>query len=128
MRKTLGTVLVVGALVATSGVANAARGESTITLDRHNPYAIGEVVTFTSSTTLSDRPWETARCFQNGALVYFESHPAYWPNRSSDPGEFTVGPTDLWAAGAANCVADLQVIGKNGALRTVASVGFLVAG
>lgn len=127
MRKTLLAALFVGVL-AVPGIANAARGESVITLDRHNPYAIGEVVTFSSSTTLSDHPWETVRCLQGGEQVFYESHPAYWPNATADPGEFTLGPTDLWSSGAAECVAELRVIGKNGSLRTVASVGFAVAG
>jgi hypothetical protein len=128
MRKTLLAALFVGVVAVAPGAANAAKGDSVITLDRHNPYAIGEVVTFSSSTTLSDRPWETARCFKEGEQVYYESHPAYWPNRGDDPGEFTLGPTDLWSSGGASCVAELRVIGKNGALRTVASVDFVVAG
>jgi hypothetical protein len=77
---------------------------------------------------LSDHPWETVRCYQGGDLVLFDSHPAYWPNQSNDPGEFTLGPTARWTSGGADCVVSLEVATKNGSMRAVASTPFVVLG
>jgi hypothetical protein len=138
MRKTLALVLLAGlvAMLPTLS-ANAAPGgkgpkpstgtSATLTIDQSAPYHLGDVVTFTPSTTATDRPWERLQCYQNGFQVLNESHVDYWPNALDDPGAFALGPTDLWAAGDATCVATLQMNTKQG-MKALATVSFSVLG
>lgn len=135
MRKAFALLLFAGLVSVLPTAAHAARGgngpttgsTSTVTIDQPGPYQVGDRVTFTPSTTATAKPWEKVQCFQNGALVMNESHPDYWPNTLDDPGEFVLGPTDLWTSGGANCVATLQMNTKQG-MKPLATVSFAVAG
>jgi hypothetical protein len=100
------------------GGAAAASGAST------DPW-FGEQVTFdvhTSSTT----PTVVAECYQDKTLVYAESH-GFWDG-SMFGTIFTLGPTDRWSGGAADCSARLVDYsrGKNG--QTLATTTFHVTG
>jgi hypothetical protein len=46
--------------------------------------------------------WTHAKCYQNGVLVY-EQYRKYDTTKTAT---FTLGPTPMWTAGAASCVAE----------------------
>lgn len=58
-----------------------------------------------ASTTLAHGgtgTWVHAKCYQNGAVVY-EQYVQYDANGTAT---LTLGPTPMWAAGAASCVGE----------------------
>jgi hypothetical protein len=137
MRKTavmsvllLGTALALvpaSAEAAKGGGGATTGGASSVRIDQPGPYSIGDVVTFTGSTTSTTKPWEQVMCYQGGVRVLFESHPDYVPNSLNDTGEFALGPTSVWQSGGADCVATLAMNTKRG-MQTLASLSFSVAG
>jgi hypothetical protein len=65
----------------------------------------GEQVTFSVSTNATSRPWVYANCYQNGTWVYGK-----WAGFFADYSGstlFTLGPTNLWQGGDADCTAEL---------------------
>jgi hypothetical protein len=134
MRKTVALIVAASVVALAPAAANPASagkpapsGSSSVTLDQAGPHVVGNVVTFSPSTTATEKPWEQLTCYQGVTLVLNESHPDYWPNALNDPGEFALGPTDLWQQGGADCVATLQMNTKRG-MRTLATLSFSVAG
>jgi hypothetical protein len=95
----------------------------TIVLDQSAPH-FGDQVTFTVSTSSTDKPWVFARCYQSGVLVYDQRHGLYDDYRFEPV--FTLGPTMKWTGGGANCVADL-VQWVNADPRVLATTQFDVA-
>ncbi len=86
----------------------------------------GQEVTFDVSTTATDYPWVTAKCFQDGALVYQQSN-GMFPTSLNDV--FTLGPTPSWQGGGATCTATLEnwdSYAKNRKIVALASMSFTV--
>jgi len=66
----------------------------------------GDRVTFTLSTTATDKPWVELDCYQGGALVYQYRRGFF---EGSLTGEvFNLGGTVAWQSGAADCTAWLE--------------------
>ena len=85
----------------------------------------GSNVWFSVQTADTAQPWVDAKCFQSGKLVYQQWN-GEWAGYYKDP-MFTLGPTQLWTGGAANCTADLVAFDSNGNARVLASMTFDVA-
>jgi hypothetical protein len=86
----------------------------------------GEAVTFAVSTNATTQPFVHVKCSQSGALVY-----EAWQSWANGPQSFTLGGTDAWQGGAANCTAYLEnwdSYSKNGKITALASTGFQVNG
>ena len=86
----------------------------------------GGDVTFTVSTTATDKPLVEAQCSQGGALVYTHSagfFPGYlWPEAQT----FNLA-SGAWTGGAADCTAKLYMSDGNGGFSTLSTIGFQVA-
>lgn len=135
MKKSKTFIAVAGAfagLLALSPVVDAAKGGNgggggggtTISIDGWNPHVpYGEQVTFSVSTTRTDRPWVNARCYQDGGSVYGQWH-GLFDGYGFEP-VFTMGPTPSWSGGDAECVAEVGFFHR-GSFRALASTSFLV--
>lgn len=104
-------------VVASPALARGKKGGS-IELTESNPYTIGQQVSFDVTTTNIDQPWVTTRCYQDGEIVYAESH--------SPDGVFTLGPTSKWHSGGADCTATLFWLHRQ-KQRVVDTIGFVVS-
>jgi hypothetical protein len=80
-------------------------------------------VTFNISTTAS-QPYVDATCYQNGAVVYDEWH-GMWPGAMFGT-TFTLGPTQSWSGGDADCTARIVVWATNGKQIVLGSMTFHV--
>jgi len=130
--------IIIVALLATSIVpvaatASAGKSSTSISLVLFSAPALGtsrpsfgDQVTFNVSTTATDTPWVDARCYQGGTLVY-EQWAGFYAGYPAGQ-TFTLGPTQMWTGGAANCTARLVEWTSKGTDKTLASVGFNVAG
>ncbi len=119
-------VAVVLVLAATLAVpAWAARPtKASISADGINPHAtFGQNVEFTV-TSSAERPWVYASCYQDGEWVYGEWH-GLFDGYYTDP-IFTLGPTQLWTGGDAECVAEVGYVARNGRFRVQADTTFSV--
>jgi hypothetical protein len=87
----------------------------------------GDQVTFTVSTTVTDRPMVKLYCYQAGAEVYWASagfFPDYpWPWAR----DFTLR-SDYWTGGAADCTATLYYSAGHNKFPTLATTSFHVEG
>lgn len=86
----------------------------------------GQKVTFNVSTTATNYPWVTLKCYQGGGLVYEESNGIFATSLNK---VFTLGPTPSWPGGNADCTAYLQdwdSYSKNGRIQTLTSMSFRV--
>jgi hypothetical protein len=86
--------------------------------------SFGTQVTFDLTTTASF-PWVDTKCSQNGQLVY-EQWAGFFDSYAGSK-MFTLGPTQLWSGGAANCTATLVTYDKNGRPTKLATTSFDVA-
>lgn len=82
----------------------------------------GDTVTFTVSTTMTNAPYVSVSCTQNGTSVYGQSAGFFagylWPSQRY----FTLS-SSYWTGGAANCTARLYY--SNGTkLATLATLSF----
>jgi hypothetical protein len=110
-----GVLAAVGVASATASTAPnskaPARGTTSATIKLVNLTApgtdprFGQQVTFSVSTTATAYPWVEVRCYQNATLVY-DNWVGYFSSYEF-PQVFTLGPTQLWTSGAANCTAAL---------------------
>jgi hypothetical protein len=86
----------------------------------------GGDVTFTVSTTATDKPLVQADCSQGGTPVYTHSagfYPGYpWPD--SQIFHLTSG---AWTGGGADCTAKLYMSNGNGGFSTITTIAFQVA-
>jgi hypothetical protein len=83
-----------------------------------------ETVTFVVQTTATAYPYVTLRCYQNGTLVSQDTNAMFVHSLDQN---FTLGPTQAWTGGAANCTATLEDRGaKNGSITVLASTSFAV--
>jgi len=85
----------------------------------------GSHVTFNVGTTATTQPYVGVKCFQNGSRVYEQ-----WAGIFADfygSQTYTLGPTQLWTGGSANCTASLVSFDSRGRATTLASMAFDVA-
>jgi hypothetical protein len=90
--------------------------------------SLGDKVTFTVSTTATAYPWVTVKCSQNGTLVSKQSNGIFATSLNQN---FTLGPTQNWQSGGADCTATLEnwdSYAKNGSITVLASTSFKVLG
>lgn len=120
LRLVLATLAVALAIVPAAG----AKGGSSITLV--GSPAFGQQVTFNESTTATSTPWVETRCYRNGQLVY-DAWAGFYASYTGSQ-MFTLGPTELWSGGSANCTANLDNMGKTGKPSVLASTSFAVSG
>jgi hypothetical protein len=119
------------ALAAAGGKGQSAAGSSgkgSIVLVPLNPTPggpyFGDQVTFTVSTSATASPWVNVNCYRNSTWVYGEWHGFFASYRYGQT--FTLGPTNLWQSGSADCTAAL-VNRDGGHARTLATISFHVA-
>jgi hypothetical protein len=134
MRIRTAVLALVGAgLILAAAPALGGRGNSNISLvmlsssaeaTSSAPY-IGDQVTFQISTAATDQPWVNISCYRDGAWVYGQGHGFFAGYQFGQV--FTLGPTQAWQAGAAECTASL-VMWHNGRDKTLASTSFHVEG
>jgi hypothetical protein len=86
--------------------------------------SIGDRVTFTVSTTATEYPWVTVRCYQSGDQVYAQSN-GIFPTSLGQT--FTIGPTPSWQSGGADCTATLENWDGRG-VTALASISFQAVG
>jgi hypothetical protein len=82
-----------------------------------------ETVTFTVTTTATDKPYVSVRCYQDSAFVYDGWAGFFvgaWFGQT-----FTLSSTS-WSSGGADCTARLVMWGNNGRERTLAQQSFRV--
>jgi hypothetical protein len=83
----------------------------------------GDTVTFKLNTSLA-YPWVETVCSQNGTTVYQQYSGFYASYTGSQ--NFTLGPTEKWQGGAAECTASLVTYSSTGKQQTVSSTTFHV--
>ena len=144
MIRRLAMVTLVGAvLLAATGTADAARGGNggggkgggndsgsgtVFELIEAAPIVHGQAITFTVSTTASDRPMSQVECYQNGTYVYHSTrgHFQDYYDYFGEPVHYLSSLS--WTAGDADCTASLIYQAKNGRMRTITSFDFHVNG
>jgi len=100
-------------------------GAASTTAGASSP-SFGQQVTFSESTTATAYPWVDTKCSQNGQVV-FEQFAGFFASYSGSQ-MFTLGPTQLWSGGAANCTASLISYDRNGSPKALATTSFSVSG
>ena len=126
-------VLVAGtALAGKGGAAKHTGGSGTIALvmveDQNTNGAPNwnDTVTFTVTTTSTDRPFVSVDCYQNGAWVYTASA-GFFPDYPW-PATFSLS-SGSWPGGAASCNARLYSTSSGGTRTyTLATMTFAVGG
>ena len=102
------------------GVGTASAGRYWVEVDS------GVYASTTQAEVYGDRTdyWLQATCSQDGGVVYQE-----WV-KTDDAGHatLTLGPTERWTGGSADCVANAGYYGKNFKWKGVASTRFFVSG
>jgi hypothetical protein len=82
-------------------------------------------VTFSVSTTATDKPSVRLDCYQGGSLVYTHSagfYPSYpWPQSQN-----YVLQSSAWTGGAADCTATLYYMNSKGTSVTLTTLSFPV--
>ena len=85
----------------------------------------GQTVTFSVSTTATDKPSVRLDCYQGGALVYTHSagfYPSYpWPQSQN-----YILQSSAWTGGAADCTATLYYMNSRGTSVTLTTLSFPV--
>jgi hypothetical protein len=90
---------------AVAGKNSNATGSYTVTVSPDGPYYFGEQIWVTTNDPIYPNgrgPYIWLKCYQNGQIVASGDHAAFpdgwyynWP--------FTLGPTQIWTSGAADC-------------------------
>lgn len=135
-RRLVAVALAGAALLAATGTADAARGgggqdtgsTTVFQLNEAAPIVHGQQITFTVSTTATDRPMSKVECYQNGAYVYHSTrgHFQDYYDYFGEPIHYLSSMS--WTSGAADCTASLVYQTKTGRTRTIASFNFTVNG
>jgi hypothetical protein len=136
MRKTaVAAVLTITLIASMSAAMAAGKGGSTssVWLVRYGQTAsaaatapsFGEQVTFAFTTNKTTRPWVSNECFQDGVRVSAEVHGFFDGYMFGQV--YTLGPTDKWTGGAANCTAKLLSEDRNNT-QVLASTTYSVTG
>ena len=113
-------------LVATLGPAAAGRGKAQVWINEHNPYTLGEHVTFGYDNVRTNTPWIVLTCSQNGDTVFFHAG-GVWSGALGD-GRFPLGPSRSWGSGDADCVAEIGEFTNGGKFKSLAEFEFHVYG
>ncbi len=139
IRRIAFVMIAASTLFASAGAVDAARGgngggakgtgDTTVfTLDQATPLAHGQAITFTVSTTATDRPMSKVECYQGGTYVYqstrghFQDYYDYF----GEPVHYL--SSMAWSSGDADCTASLVYQARNGRSRTITSFDFHVSG
>ena len=103
-------------------------GDSTITLDQPQPVYYGDVITFSVTTTKTDRPFVLLECYKGGALVYSSTVGLFqdWYDEWGIP-DFQLESL-AWNNGDANCTATAQYQDSKYKMRTLATMQLTVFG
>ena len=88
------------------GGGGSSTGSGTLSINEPAPYHFGQTITFTVSAPGVAQPYVLNDCYQNGVKVSSELH-GYFDGYIFGQ-TFTLGPTDLWKSGAADCTAKLM--------------------
>jgi hypothetical protein len=110
---------------ARGGKGNGGSKTSSMTLDQSDPRH-GDTITFTVSTTETDRPFSKVVCSRNGTIVYtssaghFDDYYLYFGAPEHHLASLN------WPSGAADCTGSLVYQARNGRTKTLASVSFRV--
>lgn len=83
----------------------------------------GEELTFDVTTTATDKPYVSVRCYQGASFVY-DGWAGFFPGAWFGT-TFTMSST-TWVSGDADCTARLVMWGSNGRERTLAEQAFHV--
>jgi len=101
-------------------------GSYSVTLSPDSPYSFGQQVYINTDVPVSLKPYVWLKCYQNGTLVLSGDHAAFpdgwyynWP--------FTLGPTQTWTTGAADCNVSVVHVSRNKTI-TDARTSFHVEG
>jgi hypothetical protein len=124
---TILATITTGAAIAGKAAGHKQSGGGTISLVLVNstdglPH-FGQQVTFNISATFSE-PWVNLRCYQKGTWVSGEWG-GFFDGSAYDQ-IFTLGPSNSWAGGDADCTADLVEWTARGSLVVKASTSFQV--
>ena len=84
----------------------------------------GQQVTFTVSTTATDRPYVSLNCSQNGVWVYSASA-GFFPDYPWSQ-NFTLATFSTWTSGAGDCTAKLYMTKDGSRSTTLATLSFHV--
>ena len=114
-KTTVAAVLAITLIASTTAAMAAGKsgGTSSVWLVRYGQTApaaatapsFGEQVTFAFTTSKTTRPWVLNECFQYGVRVSAEVHGFFDGYMFGQV--YTLGPTDRWTGGAADCTATL---------------------
>jgi hypothetical protein len=127
----LAITLIVSASAA--AVAGKSGGTSSVTLHRYVQSAaaitsepsFGEQVTFDVETSRTARPWVLNECYQRGERVSAEVHGFFDGYMFGEV--YTLGPTDRWTGGSAECTAKLLSDDHN-RTQVLATTSYSVSG
>jgi hypothetical protein len=102
-------LLPVTAAVAAKGANRPNGGGSySVTVSPAGPYTFGEEVTVATNTPATNSgPWIALACYQNGKVVYGETHAGFaagWYYNTP----FHLGPSLSWTSGAADCTVTVS--------------------
>jgi hypothetical protein len=86
----------------------------------------GHTVTFALSTTATAYPYVHLRCFRGGSLV-LESWQGFFSTAIGHPW-LTLGPSNSWSGGDADCTANLEKATSKGSWSVLAATSFHVFG
>ncbi|HET9287995.1 MAG TPA: hypothetical protein VFO26_10580 [Gaiella sp.] len=81
-------------------------------------------MTFTVSTTATDRPYVSLNCYQNGVWVYSDSA-GFFPDYPWSQ-NFTLATLSTWTSGTGDCTATLYTTKDGRRSTTLATLGFHV--
>lgn len=132
MRKsTVTTFLALVAMLVSVGIANAAKGSSSLSLVVVGSTGFaatvaptyGSTITFDVQTNETSHPNVNVRCWQGSEFVY-DGWGAFWAGAAVGQ-DFTLS-SGYWSSGAADCTARLVSFDKQGREQTLASTTFHV--
>lgn len=117
-RLTLLALMIAMLAIAVPSFAKGKPSSASLSVPGVNPHAeYGSTVTVNSDGGGQADAFANISCYQDGVIVYSQ-----W--NSTGTSQFTLGPTQRWTSGDADCMASVQYLHKNGRWRTMATYGF----
>ena len=110
-----------GANKSTSSLSLIVLNSSTAAASATGAPRWGDLVTFDVSTTVTNRPYVTLNCYQDGAWVMSMTAGFY---ADYGPGKVFALSGTSWTGGGADCTADLHYAAHNGRKVTLAELTF----
>ena len=104
-------------------------GSYSVVVDQPGPYVFGQQITVSTNTPMYPNgagPYIWLQCYQDGVVVLASDH-AGFPEGWYYEKPFTLGPTQMWSGGDANCTVTV-VHRSNNRVITDASTSFSVDG